>query len=78
MARATISKKSIEKHVNKKKEWPLVVYIWAIGMAFVSYSVGRIALDAYPHPFHWASGLAGGVIGLLVGWLWYKKRGDIL
>jgi hypothetical protein len=77
MARANISKKSVEQSANKKKEWPLVIYIWMIGMGFLSYAVGRIALNAYPHPYHWASGLAGGAIGLLVGWVWYKKRGDI-
>jgi hypothetical protein len=60
-----------------KREWPAVVYFWIIGLAFLGYFIGRIALDAYPHPVHWASGLVGGVLGIGVGWLWYWKRGDV-
>jgi hypothetical protein len=52
---------------TKRKEWPVVVYFWTIGLAMIGYLIGRIALDAYPHPYHWASGLVGGVIGLGLG-----------
>lgn len=67
--------------VNKKKdrkETPLVVWLWTVGLGFFSYFVVRIALDAYPHPIHWASGAAGAVIGFLVGWLWYRWKGDVV
>ncbi len=63
--------------IEDKKEWPAVVYFWMIGMVFFGYVIGRIALDSYPHPYHWASGLVGGILGIGVGWLWYWKRGDI-
>lgn len=75
MSRIKTSKTKIEK---KSKEWPLVVYVWIIGLAFFGYVVARIALDSYPHPLHWGSGLAGGLFGVLVGWAWYRWRGDIL
>lgn len=63
---------------NKKKEWPVVVYLWAFGLAIISYAVARVGLDAFPHPYHWASGLIGGALGILVGWIWYRWRGDVI
>jgi hypothetical protein len=38
----------------------------------------RVGLSQLPHPYHWASGLIGGVVGILVGWVWYRWRGDVL
>lgn len=63
---------------SKKKEWPAVVYFWAIGLALLSYVVARIGLDGFPHPYHWASGLIGGLAGIPLGWLWYRWRGDVI
>jgi len=60
------------------REWPVVVYIWAIGLAIVSYAVARAALDAQPHPFHWLAGVVGGLAGIPIGWLWYRWRGDVI
>ena len=61
------------------REWPLVVYVWIIGLGFSGYLVvGRMLLAARPHPVHWAAGLAGAVLGIPIGWLWYRWRGDIL
>ena len=70
-AAATLEKK-------KTKEWPIVVYVWAFGLALVSYVVARIVLNAYPHPYHWETGIAGALFGIDIGWLWYRWRGDIL
>ncbi len=65
---------------NRKvhKETPLVVWLWAMGLGFLSYLIDRIALYAYPHPVHWVSGAAGAGFGYLVGWLWYRWKGDIV
>jgi len=60
------------------KDWPLVIYVWIIGLGLIGYLVGRTALDTQPHPLHWAAGLAGAVIGYFVGWLWYRWHGDII
>lgn len=76
MSKHTKSKKV--SHKTARREWPLVVYIWIIGLGFMGYLVARIVLDAYPHPIHWASGLIGAAIGCLVGWLWYRWRGDVI
>ncbi|OGO75487.1 MAG: hypothetical protein A3K41_03365 [Chloroflexi bacterium RIFOXYD12_FULL_57_15] len=77
MSRAKVSRRFAKKEVERRKEWPAVVYFWAIGLAFVSYIVARIVLDSYPHPYHWLSGLVGGVLGTGIGWLWYRWRGDV-
>jgi len=70
------------KHVstktpNLRAEWPVVVYFWAFGMTLAGYLIGRLFLNSMPHPYHWLSALAGGLMGIPVGWLWYRKRGDI-
>jgi hypothetical protein len=71
MSRAKVSRRFAKKEVERRKEWPAVVYFWAIGLAFVSYIVARIVLDSYP-PYHWLSGLVGGVLGIGIGWLWFR------
>lgn len=69
-----------DKHLKAKakKDWPVVVYVGMIGIGFLGYVIGRIALDGYPHPIHWASGLIGAVAGFFMGWLWYRWRGDVI
>lgn len=74
-----MAKKPSNQKVNKKKEWPLVVYIWAVGLGLVGYAVvGEMALEPKPHPIHWLSGLIAGILGLGIGWLWCRWRGDVL
>lgn len=63
--------------IPQRKEWPAVVYFWVFGLAFLGYVVGRLALDGWPHPYHWLSALAGGLAGIPIGWLWYLRRGDV-
>ena len=78
MSRIKVTKHSSVHEVKQRKECPIVVYFWIIGLAMVSYVIARIGLDAYPHPYHWLSGLVGGLAGIPLGWLWYRWRGDIL
>jgi hypothetical protein len=62
-----------------RREWPLVVYVWIIGLGFSGYLVvGRMILASQPHPVHWTAALAGAGLGVPIGWLWYRWRGDIL
>lgn len=72
-------KKSDNKVEKKeKKEWPVVVYMWSFGLGILGYLiVGEAVFDTQPHPVHWLSGLVGGIIGIGVGWLWYRWRGDV-
>ncbi|MBI4733091.1 MAG: hypothetical protein HY781_13385 [Chloroflexi bacterium] len=72
-------KKKARKSERKvHKETPLVVWLWTLGLGFLGYVIAEIALDVYPHPVHWASGAGGAVFGFLVGWLWYKWKGDVI
>lgn len=73
-----IAKPSKLKEKIEKPMTPVVVYFSAAGLGLLSYIVARIALDGKPHPLHWASMLAGGVVGYFVGWLLYRWRGDII
>ena len=63
---------------EKKKEWPVVVYLWTFGLAILGYVVARVGLSGFPHPYHWMSGLIGGLAGIPLGWLWYRWRGDVI
>jgi CHASE2 domain-containing sensor protein len=74
-----MSAKTVRENKKKvRKETPLVVWLWVLGLGLLSYVVARIALDGYPHPIHWAFGVAGVVTGFLVGWLWYRWKGDVV
>jgi len=79
MSRIKVSKTAATSTIENKKskEWPIVVYLWTIGLAFFSYVVARVVLDGSPHPYHWGIGIAGGLLGIGIGWIWYRWRGDI-
>ncbi len=71
-------KKRLNQKAKKEKEWPVVVYMWAGGLAFLGYLIAEsVFRTTWPHPLHWLSGLIGGLIGIPVGWLWYRWRGDV-
>jgi hypothetical protein len=72
-----IAKKAKHRSTKSDAGWPLVVYVWMVGLAILGYLAGRIALAAFPHPLHWASGLAGAAVGCLIGWVWYRYKGDV-
>ena len=71
-------KKLSKQKVSEKKEWPIVVYLWAVGSGIVGYLVvGEAIFESRPHPIHWLAALIGGILGIGVGWLWYRWRGDV-
>jgi hypothetical protein len=79
MSRIKVSKTApalLEKD-RHSKEWPVVVYLWAFGLAILGYAAGRVGLSSLPHPSHWMSGVIGAVAGILIGWIWYRWRGDV-
>lgn len=67
-----------DRRKNKKsKEWPVVIYLWMMGLGIAGYLTGEFYFRSKPHPFHWLLLLSGIILGILVGWLWYRWRGDI-
>lgn len=78
MSRIKVAGKSRARNSPKEKQWPVVVYMWIFGLTIVTYAVARAALDGMPHPYHWLSALIGGILGIPVGWLWYRWRGDVI
>jgi hypothetical protein len=78
MSRIKISKTASTNELKKSKEWPAVVYFSSFGLAIVSYAVARAVLDGQPHPYHWLSAIVGGIVGIPIGWLWYRWRGDLI
>jgi hypothetical protein len=77
MSKIKVSKTVSANEIKKSREWPVVIYIWSFGLAILSYAVARAVLDGQPHPYHWMSALIGGVVGIPLGWLWYRWRGDV-
>ena len=77
MSRIKVSKRTSANQGARRKEWPAVIYFWIFGLAILSYLIARVGLNAYPHPYHWLSGLGGGLAGIPIGWLWYRWHGDV-
>jgi len=78
MSRIKTTRQPSSKKSEKQKDWPAVVYFWAIGLGLLSYAVVEIAThDTWPHPIHWLAGIIGGIAGIGIGWLWYRWRGDV-
>ena len=72
-------KKVVKQRPNSTKEVPVVVYMWAMGLGLMGYLVvGEAIFELKPHPIHWLAGLIGGIVGIGVGWIWYRYRGDII
>lgn len=79
MSGIKVTKKQSSKKAEKQKDWPVVVYMWAVGLGITGYLVvGEAIFESRPHPIHWIAGLVGGVFGVGVGWLWYRWRGDVI
>lgn len=78
MSKIKVSKTASTSRTVERKEWPVVIYLWVFGLAILGYVIGRVGLAAFPHPYHWMSGLVGGLAGVPIGWVWYRWRGDVL
>ena len=62
---------------STNRGWPAVVYVWMVGLGILAYVAGQVVLDANNHPVHWLLGFIGLVVGCLIGWIWYKFRGEM-
>ena len=79
MSKKTLKHKTKAEPSIKKEDWPVVVYMSALVVGILSYFViGEAVLYPQPHPIHWLAGVVGVIIGIGVGWIWYRYRGDII
>ena len=58
-------------------EWPPVIYLWGFAMAFLGYLVVELISHLKSHPIHWLTALGGGLVGVVIGWFWFRWRGDV-
>lgn len=54
---------------------PLIVLYWAVGLGLTGYILSRFVFTL--HPMHWASGVGGLLLGVIIGYIWYYTRGDV-
>lgn len=66
------------KAKNISGGWPFVVYVGAFGLGLLGYVFSQIFAAAEAHSSHWLVALVGAVLGGILGWLWYRWRGDII
>lgn len=60
MSKIKATKKPSSKKAKKQKDWPVVVYMWAIGLGLAGYLVvGEAIFQSRPHPIHWLAGSIG-------------------
>jgi hypothetical protein len=78
MSKTKVSKTLSSTGKEKKKEWPVVVYFWTFGLGALGYVLSNVGLVHLPHSYHWVTGIIGAVAGILIGWVWYRWRGDII
>ncbi len=54
---------------------PLIVIYWAFGLGLFGYIGSRFFVST--HPLHWSSGAVGLLLGGIIGYVWFLKRGDV-
>ncbi len=71
-------KKQNTKTSKPEKELtPVTVYVTAFVLGILGYLTAEFVLGGRPHPLHWLAGIAGIAVGYFLGWLIYRRRGDI-
>jgi hypothetical protein len=74
MARTRVKRKQKEKI-----DWLPIVALMGVALGFFTAYLGaETILNSHVHSLHWLVAFAGGVVGYLVGMLWYWRRGDVI
>lgn len=66
------------KSKNASGGIPFVVLVGFIGLGLFGYVFSQMFLPVEAHPLHWLVALIGAALGAVLGWLWYRWRGDII
>jgi hypothetical protein len=72
------SKLASIKSKSTSKGMPFVVLVGLVGFGLLGYVVSQMFLPVEAHPSHWLIALIGAALGGVLGWLWYRWRGDII
>jgi len=57
---------------------PFVVFVGFFGLGLLGYVISQMFLPVEAHSLHWFTALIGALVGGVLGWLWYRWRGDII
>ena len=57
---------------------PFVVLVGIFGLGLLGYVLSQMFLPVEAHSSHWLVALIGSLLGGVLGWLWYRWRGDII
>jgi len=66
------------KSKNTSGGLPFVVFVGVFGLGLLGYVFSQVVTAAEAHPSHWLVALVGAILGGILGWLWYRWRGDII
>jgi hypothetical protein len=66
------------KSKNASGGVPFIVLVGIFGLALLGYVFSQMFLPVEAHPSHWLVALIGAALGGVLGWLWYRWRGDII
>jgi hypothetical protein len=78
MSKVKDSKHRNEPETKKSREWPVVVDFGTFGLAIFGYTLSNLGVLHNPHSYHWLTGVLDAIAGLIIGWVWYRWRGDIV
>jgi LPXTG-motif cell wall-anchored protein len=57
---------------------PFVVFVGLVGLGLLGYVLSQMFLPVEAHTAHWLTALIGAALGGILGWLLYRRRGDII
>ena len=57
---------------------PFVVFVGLFGLGLLGYVLSQMFLPVEARTAHWLAALIGAILGGVLGWLWYRRRGDII
>lgn len=57
---------------------PFVVFVGFVGLGLLGYVSSQMFLPVEAHTLHGLVALLGAALGGVLGWLWYRWRGDII
>src|SRR5512147_640306 len=57
---------------------PFIVWVGLFGLGLLGYVFSQMFLPVEAHSLHWLIALIGAALGSILGWLWYRWRGDII